>query len=177
MPKTTNNSLDRKSSNKKHKKTQGDPNKKTTSQKKTSLQSKATVSDMTKTKENDSEEMKKDIQVIEKNFKTEVCKAWLDGKHCRWGDNCLFAHGISELRERTDRHKKFKTILCSSYHSTGYCPYGSRCSFIHSELYIPKDVKPRLHCFKKITCGKEIPLRSRSTNTAILDQFKHVELF
>lgn len=107
-------------------------------------------------------------------YKTEICKQWKDGKHCKFGKSCKYAHGIDELRDK-ERHKKFKTILCKKYHETGICPYGSRCSFIHDEPFLSREIKKtRLECFQKRTIGVYLP---QDTSSSILPQFKHIELF
>jgi len=63
-------------------------------------------------------------------YKTELCRAFEEGRPCKFGDGCLFAHGRDQLRN-VPRHPKYKTEICRVYHSGGTCPYGVRCRFIH----------------------------------------------
>lgn len=51
-------------------------------------------------------------------FKTELCKNYIKGK-CRYGINCIFAHGKEELR-------------CKFY-ILGKCKYEGNCNFIHEK--------------------------------------------
>ncbi|CAG9322849.1 unnamed protein product [Blepharisma stoltei] len=62
-----------------------------------------------------------DFQV---KYKTEMCKNWING-HCQFGDNCAFAHGKEELREKTLSKKE-----CTHF-AEGFCVYGDRCLFKH----------------------------------------------
>ena len=64
-------------------------------------------------------------------FKTELCKNYLKGNHCEFGDKCSFAHGHHELLERKDTHKNYKTKMCKRWLKEKSCPYGDRCQFIH----------------------------------------------
>jgi len=63
-------------------------------------------------------------------YKSELCRDWSDGRACRYGDDCAFAHGAAELQSRP-RHPKYKTVYCRLYHTGKHCPYGVRCRFIH----------------------------------------------
>lgn len=63
-------------------------------------------------------------------YKTELCRAYEEGRPCRFGEGCLFAHGRDQLRS-VPRHPKYKTEICRVYHTGGACPYGVRCRFIH----------------------------------------------
>lgn len=63
--------------------------------------------------------------------KTEICKNWLQGL-CRFGAQCAFAHGQSEVQKKTHVAAKYKASLCNSYHKAPfYCQYGARCQFAH----------------------------------------------
>jgi len=64
--------------------------------------------------------------------KTELCKFWLYDNHCKFGDDCAFAHGHHELVKKTHVASKFRMTLCTSYlKGDAYCIYGSRCQFCH----------------------------------------------
>ena len=75
----------------------------------------------------------------ESRYKTELCRQYEEMSVCEYGDRCLFAHGIEDLRPLPNRHPKFKTEKCSAYHEYGFCSFGPRCSFIH-EKPNPQDV-------------------------------------
>ncbi|KAI3794185.1 hypothetical protein L1987_36814 [Smallanthus sonchifolius] len=63
--------------------------------------------------------------------KTELCNKWQETGTCPYGDNCHFAHGISELRP-VIRHPRYKTEVCRMVLAGDICPYGHRCHFRHS---------------------------------------------
>lgn len=78
-------------------------------------------------------------------YKTEFCKTYRQQGKCRYGEKCLFAHGLSELRVR-NRPYKYKTERCQSWWSLDAsnnpvcrCGYGERCRFIHDET--PEQLK------------------------------------
>jgi butyrate response factor 1 len=68
-------------------------------------------------------------------YKTEMCKNFETYGKCKYGDECSFAHGRSQLMVKSDVSAQYKTKECKKYAQTGYCPYGLRCQFIHG----PKD--------------------------------------
>ncbi|GKA41580.1 zinc finger CCCH domain-containing protein 14-like protein, partial [Tanacetum coccineum] len=68
--------------------------------------------------------------------KTELCNKWQETGACPYGDNCHFAHGISELRP-VIRHPRYKTEVCRMVLAGDICPYGHPfvicfCHFRHS---------------------------------------------
>ncbi|XP_077598236.1 cysteine three histidine 1 [Stigmatopora nigra] len=63
-------------------------------------------------------------------YKTELCASYASAGRCRYGEQCIFAHGLRDLHIPL-RHPKYKTEPCRSYHRLGRCHYGSRCSFAH----------------------------------------------
>ncbi|KAH7724890.1 see oma family member [Aphelenchoides avenae] len=68
----------------------------------------------------------------ENNYKTVMCRSWLQSGSCSYGKKCRFAHGEHELREPARRApEKHKTKLCQKYIIEGLCPYGVRCDYIH----------------------------------------------
>jgi len=78
-------------------------------------------------------------------YKTEFCKTYRQQGRCRYGEKCLFAHGLAELRVR-NRPYKYKTERCKSWWSLDAsdnpacrCGYGDRCRFIHDET--PEQLK------------------------------------
>jgi hypothetical protein len=64
-------------------------------------------------------------------YKTELCKFYEINGHCRFGDNCAYAHGIENLRSKVTNSTAYRTRKCNQFYEKGYCPYGSRCQFQH----------------------------------------------
>lgn len=62
-----------------------------------------------------------------------MCKNWERKGCCEYGNDCAFAHGGQELRQKTHVTSQYKTKKCRGYHENGFCPYGSRCQFVHEE--------------------------------------------
>ena len=52
--------------------------------------------------------------------------------YCKYGDNCAFAHGENELKNRKISFN-YKTKPCKQFFEIGFCPYGSRCQFSHKK--------------------------------------------
>jgi hypothetical protein len=80
------------------------------------------------------EEKHKFVQNYLSKEKTELCKNWEAYHYCKFGDRCSFAHGIEELRSRTDMPPTYKLRQCKQFSETGICSYGKRCQFIHNSL-------------------------------------------
>lgn len=77
--------------------------------------------------------LNENLNYQEARYKTELCLHFRESNTCPHNTNCLFAHGLSELRPYRGRHPKHKTQKCKAFHEEGYCNYGYRCSYIHSE--------------------------------------------
>jgi len=65
-------------------------------------------------------------------FKTELCRNWENG-NCEYGENCAFAHGYDELRNKAHLTSNYKTKKCKQFFEQGFCMYGNRCQFRHKE--------------------------------------------
>ena len=52
--------------------------------------------------------------------------------YCKYEDNCAFAHGESELKNRKIS-VNYKTKPCKQFFEIGYCSYGRRCQFSHKK--------------------------------------------
>ncbi|XP_010924639.1 zinc finger CCCH domain-containing protein 9 [Elaeis guineensis] len=73
-----------------------------------------------------------DLEVYNQGmFKTELCNKWEESGECPYGENCQFAHGITELRP-VIRHPRYKTQICRMILAGDTCPYGHRCHFRHT---------------------------------------------
>jgi butyrate response factor len=75
-------------------------------------------------------------------LKTELCNKWEETGACPYGDQCQFAHGVSELRP-VIRHPRYKTQVCRMVLAGEVCPYGHRCHFRHTltpaeRLHLPR---------------------------------------
>ena len=64
-------------------------------------------------------------------YKTEICKNFMIYKYCKFGDRCCFAHGLHELREKSNLNNSYKLKICKNYQQNGFCRYGQRCQYIH----------------------------------------------
>ena len=73
-------------------------------------------------------------------WKTEICRYWEMYGECKFGENCAFAHGDSELKKRKMTYN-YKTKPCKQFFEIGYCSYGSRCQFSHKKEGLTKDNK------------------------------------
>ena len=82
---------------------------------------------------------------------------------------CVFAHGINDLRIRSKEVKKgrYKTKLCKQFFCEGYCPYGERCQFSHKQFYISY-----INILKQIIKNKKIS--KKFIEVPRLDVFKNI---
>ena len=64
-------------------------------------------------------------------YKTEICKNFQLFAKCKFGSKCCFAHGLEELRDRTQLNNSYKLKVCKNYQEIGYCKYGHRCQYVH----------------------------------------------
>ena len=132
-------------------------------------------------------------------YKTELCKYYEMTGHCKYGDNCAFAHGTQNLRSKVTNTTAYRTKKCVQFFEKGYCPYGNRCQFQHqlknnilnnpydkemnyskildiiSKIENVRNIKklvekPRLNAFKEIT--GDIDNKSR-----LLDDIKELDIF
>ena len=72
-------------------------------------------------------------------YKTEICKNYELYGECQFGDNCSFAHGSNEIRDKIIDNYQYKTRNCKNFIHNGYCSYGKRCQYLHTEEnYISK---------------------------------------
>jgi butyrate response factor 1 len=68
--------------------------------------------------------------------KTELCKRYLEGQDCRFGQTCKFAHGVKELVPKEERSDQYKVLQCKNWKKSGNCPFSTRCRFLHDERRI-----------------------------------------
>lgn len=73
-------------------------------------------------------------------YKTRLCERFETEGSCPYGPKCNFAHGIDELRGKTeprfekeevitDGNQLFKTKLCEKFMRERFCQYGPKCHF------------------------------------------------
>lgn len=93
-----------------------------------------------------------DSKAADPAFRTKLCAHWHAGK-CQYGDRCIFAHGVAELRTFGDpdmveaaagtptpsddsapasENPAYRTQICTRW-MEGSCQYGDRCNFAHGE--------------------------------------------
>lgn len=77
-------------------------------------------------------EKKEDFNNFKTKWKTEICRYWEMYGECKFGDNCAFAHGESELKQKKLTFN-YKTKPCKQFFELGYCSYGTRCQFSHKK--------------------------------------------
>ena len=77
-------------------------------------------------------EKKEEYNNFKVKWKTEICRYWEMYGECKFGENCAFAHGDSELKQRKLTFN-YKTKPCKQFFEIGYCSYGSRCQFSHKK--------------------------------------------
>ena len=77
-------------------------------------------------------EKKEDYNNFKTKWKTEICRYWEMYGECKFGENCAFAHGDSELKQRKLTFN-YKTKPCKQFFELGYCSYGIRCQFSHKK--------------------------------------------
>ena len=65
-------------------------------------------------------------------WKTEKCHYWEMYGICKFAENCAFAHGNEELKQKITNNS-YKTKLCKQFFEDGFCPYGTRCQFSHKK--------------------------------------------
>lgn len=52
----------------------------------------------------------KEVDKMELNYKTMLCKHYLSNNGCSYGDSCRFAHGVLEIKPQTTLNSNSKTI-------------------------------------------------------------------
>ena len=79
-------------------------------------------------------------------YKTVLCEAFTSEGGCPRGDQCSFAHGEGELREKrrglSERElfnvEKSSNRICRQWQTTGACPNGAACLFAHGAEQLAK---------------------------------------
>lgn len=97
------------------------------------------------------------------NYKTEICKNWLQTGRCEFQGECTFAHGYEEMHQKTtvSLNKNYKTKLCKQWHkwTPKFCRYGDKCQFIHDEraqLGSGKEAEAPESCGESSDCAEEV---------------------
>jgi hypothetical protein len=80
---------------------------------------------------NKSKDTKESIGEV--NYKTELCRTWVEKNFCPYKEKCRFAHGKKDLHDKIISSKNYKQKECMSFYQKGFCPYGPRCHFKHEE--------------------------------------------
>ena len=84
-------------------------------------------------------EMIRYIENFRINYKTELCKNFMETGVCEFSKDCAYAHGFDELKSKKDQtHRNYKTKMCKKWHeiTPGQCSYGDKCQFIHDEYKV-----------------------------------------
>ena len=91
-----------------------------------------------KTEKEEEKEKEKEEQ-SQKKYRTELCKYFEINGRCKFGDNCIFAHGKENLRENLCKKSGYKKRPCLNFFEKGFCMYGNRCQFSHDIKQFEKD--------------------------------------
>ena len=90
-------------------------------------------------KEEEKEKEKEKEEQSQKKYRTELCKYFEINGRCKFGDNCIFAHGKENLRENLCKKSGYKKRPCVNFFEKGFCMYGNRCQFSHDIKQFEKD--------------------------------------
>ena len=92
------------------------------------------------------EKLIKEQNLLQQNYKTELCKKFQSTGYCPYGAKCRFAHRKEELITRI-QGPNYKKEKCRSFYEKGFCNYGPRCKFQHDERKF-KDVNLSFFYFR-----------------------------
>ena len=95
--------------------------------------------DYFKNKKTEKEEEKEKEEQSQKKYRTELCKYFEINGRCKFGDNCIFAHGKENLRENLCKKSGYKKRPCVNFFEKGFCMYGNRCQFSHDIKQFEKE--------------------------------------
>ena len=90
-------------------------------------------------KEEEKEKEKEKEEQSQKKYRTELCKYFEINGRCKFGDNCIFAHGKENLRENLCKKSGYKKRPCVNFFEKGFCMYGNRCQFSHDIKQFEKE--------------------------------------
>ncbi|XP_019616539.1 PREDICTED: probable GPI-anchored adhesin-like protein PGA18 [Branchiostoma belcheri] len=74
--------------------------------------------------------------LLQLKYKTEMCGNFSSSGTCPFGDKCLYAHGLQELRRSP------KLTPCPTMQQKGNCPRGDGCVFSHPKNGQKRPCKP-----------------------------------
>ena len=112
--------------------------------------------------------IKSSKKLVNKRYKIDYCKNFMENNTCTYGENCQFAHTLKELKLHRSYATKFleisdslnyKSSLCTKFNFHGYCQYGLRCNYIHQKTYPinkPIDTAPKQKTYKRLDVFKKI---------------------
>ena len=95
--------------------------------------------DYFKNKKTEKEEEEEKEEQSQKKYRTELCKYFEINGRCKFGDNCIFAHGKENLRENLCKKSGYKKRPCVNFFEKGFCMYGNRCQFSHDIKQFEKE--------------------------------------
>ena len=110
--------------------------------------------DYFKTKKSEKEEEKEEQS--QKKYRTELCKYFEINGRCKFGENCIFAHGKENLRENLCKKSGYKKRPCVNFFDKGFCMYGNRCQFSHDIKQFKKKKKKEDNHFSYKLFFKEL---------------------
>eukprot|EP00928_Gymnodinium_smaydae_P021092 TRINITY_DN18203_c0_g2_i1.p1 TRINITY_DN18203_c0_g2~~TRINITY_DN18203_c0_g2_i1.p1 ORF type:complete len:285 (-),score=39.61 TRINITY_DN18203_c0_g2_i1:226-1080(-) len=108
--------------------------------------------------------------------KTVMCSFYNMGR-CMRGENCSFAHGDQDLRQKPELRN---TRLCSRFFSTGNCRDGAMCPFAHSKDELRQGNSRQMGGFRASLAASpprsQQPVVSRETSAPEVPSWRRPEL-
>jgi hypothetical protein len=74
---------------------------------------------------------------MDSDYKTEMCPEFESNVACEAGLDCVYAHGIKELRSLAN--PLYKVQICPAFQQIGDCQMGDHCLFAHSQEELRDD--------------------------------------
>lgn len=118
------------------------------------------------------------------NYKTEMCRTWIEHNYCPYNEKCRFAHGKKELHDKVIVGRNYKQKDCKSFHTRGFCNYGSRCHFRHEQRRLSEIertyYKLKLNCestlfsfLERGTSNSDVKKQKEQKRLPIFNQISH----
>jgi len=77
------------------------------------------------------------------NFRTTLCKNWLEKKDCSFGARCNHAHKEADMKALPESEPGYKDTLCKYIEEDTDCKWADKCKFAHGLKELMKYTKMR----------------------------------
>jgi len=77
------------------------------------------------------------------NFRTTLCKNWLEKKDCTFGNRCNHAHKEADMKALPESEPGYKDTLCKYIEEETDCKWADKCKFAHGLKELMKYTKMR----------------------------------